>query len=53
MSTPKALPTRPLGKNGPLVSQLGLDLMSNGGNYGLPKSDEVRFTFLNEIHKLG
>jgi aryl-alcohol dehydrogenase-like predicted oxidoreductase len=53
MSFSKELPTRPLGKNGPLLPRLGLGLMSNSGNYGLPASDEVRFTFLDEAHKLG
>jgi hypothetical protein len=53
MSASKELPTRPLGKNGPLLPRLGLGLMSNSGNYGLPASDGVRFAFLDEAHKLG
>ena len=53
MTTSKELPTRPLGKNGPLVPRLGLGLMSNSGTYGLPASDEARFNFLDQAHMLG
>jgi len=47
------LPTRPLGKNGPLVPRLGLGLMNGGGGYGQPPSDEERMAFLDQAIELG
>ncbi|KAJ5604495.1 Aldo/keto reductase [Penicillium lagena] len=53
MATFKALPTRPLGRNGPLVPRLGLGLMGASGTYGSALSDEERFALLDEAYKKG
>lgn len=44
----------PLGKNGPLVQQLGLGLMGlSYDTYGAIASDEERFVFLDRAYELG
>lgn len=44
----------PLGKNGPLIPQLGLGLMGLSlGMYGAIPSDEERFAFLDRALELG
>ncbi|RPB17460.1 Aldo/keto reductase [Morchella conica CCBAS932] len=47
------LPTRPLGRNGPQVTALGLGLMGLSAFYGKVDSDEERFKFLDRAHELG
>ncbi|KAH7304247.1 NADP-dependent oxidoreductase domain-containing protein [Stachybotrys elegans] len=44
---------RTLGRNGPQVNALGLGIMSIGGVYGAPGTDEQRFALLNRAHELG
>lgn len=53
MSSLKSLPTRPLGRNGPLVPRLGLGLMGASGVYGSPAGDEERLAFLSEAYERG
>ena len=53
MATFKTLPTRPLGKNGPLVPRLGLGLMSSSGMYGASYTEEERLHFLDEAFNRG
>ncbi|RSM00849.1 hypothetical protein CDV31_011602 [Fusarium ambrosium] len=44
----------PLGKNGPLVPQLGFGLMGlSFGTYGSVPSDEERFALLDHAHEVG
>ncbi|KAJ5620702.1 aldo-keto reductase [Penicillium lagena] len=47
------LPTRSLGRNGPLVPRLGLGLMGISGTYGLPSADTERLAFLDEAYEKG
>ncbi|KAH8880493.1 Aldo/keto reductase [Thozetella sp. PMI_491] len=47
------LSTRPLGKNGPLVTRVGLGLMGISTLYGLPAPDEERLAFLDKAHEMG
>ncbi|KAH9884333.1 NADP-dependent oxidoreductase domain-containing protein [Xylariomycetidae sp. FL2044] len=47
------LPTRPLGRDDPLVPALGLGLMGLSSLYGVPPSDEERFEFLERAYELG
>lgn len=49
----KALPARPLGRNGPLVPRLGLGLMGASGMYGSTLSNEEGMIFLDEAYKRG
>lgn len=53
MAAFKTLPTRPLGKNGPLVPRLGLGLMGASGTYGTSLADAERLAFLDEAYKRG
>jgi aryl-alcohol dehydrogenase-like predicted oxidoreductase len=53
MATLKTLPTRPLGRSGPLVPRLGLGLMGASGTYGAASSDADRFALLDEAYKRG
>ncbi|OQE23784.1 hypothetical protein PENSTE_c008G03186 [Penicillium steckii] len=46
----KSLPTRPLGRNGPLVPRLGLGLMGLSGQYGYSASESERLRFLDESY---
>ncbi|KAL2835666.1 NADP-dependent oxidoreductase domain-containing protein [Aspergillus pseudoustus] len=48
-----SVPTRPLGRNGPQVSSIGLGLMSIGGVYGAAPSDEDRLALLDRAHAIG
>ncbi|KAI5853192.1 aldo/keto reductase-like protein [Morchella snyderi] len=50
---PAQLPTRPLGKNGPQVSAIGLGLMGLSIAYGVVESDEERLKFLDYAHEQG
>lgn len=44
----------PLGKNGPLVQQMGLGLMGlSYDTYGTIASDEERFAFLDRAYEIG
>lgn len=44
----------PLGKNGPLVQQMGLGLMGlSYATYGTIASDEERFVFLDRAYEIG
>ncbi|PWY89182.1 Aldo/keto reductase [Aspergillus heteromorphus CBS 117.55] len=47
------LPTRPLGKNGPLIPRIGLGLMAASGTYGAPLSETEHLTFLDEVYNRG
>jgi len=47
------LPTRKLGKNGPLVPALGFGLMGLSAFYGTPEPDSERFTVLDRAYELG
>lgn len=52
MSGVKTPPTRPLGKNGPLVPRLGLGLMGASGQYGTTYSEEERLSFLDQAYEM-
>jgi aryl-alcohol dehydrogenase-like predicted oxidoreductase len=47
------LPTRKLGKNGPLVPAMGFGLMGLSAFYGQPEPDEARFKVLDRAYALG
>jgi aryl-alcohol dehydrogenase-like predicted oxidoreductase len=47
------VPTRKLGKYGPVVPALGLGLMGMGMLYGVPPSDEERFKVLDRALEIG
>jgi aryl-alcohol dehydrogenase-like predicted oxidoreductase len=47
------LPTRALGKNGPLVTGLGFGMMGLSSFYGPVKSAEERLDFLDYIFESG
>ncbi|KAF2840738.1 putative aldo-keto reductase [Patellaria atrata CBS 101060] len=47
------LPTRRLGKNGPLVPAMGLGLMGLSAFYGPPKPDNERFALLDAAYDRG
>jgi aryl-alcohol dehydrogenase-like predicted oxidoreductase len=48
-----SIPTRPLGKNGPLVSAIGFGAMDLSVFHGIPTSDEERFKVLDPVIELG
>ena len=48
-----ALPTKPLGKNGPQVTQVGFGLMGLSAFYGKPLTDEERFKVLDKAYESG
>lgn len=47
------LPVRPLGRNGPEVTAVGLGLMSLGGIYGSQDSLDYKVSFLEHAHAAG
>lgn len=47
------LPQRQLGKNGPLVTELGFGAMGLSAFYGATESDEERFKVLDRAYELG
>lgn len=47
------LPTRALGRNGPLVSAIGFGAMGLSAAYGFGGSDEDRFKVLDRAYELG
>lgn len=47
------IPLKPLGKNGPLVPQLGFGLMGLSAFYGETLPDEERFKVLDRAYELG
>jgi aryl-alcohol dehydrogenase-like predicted oxidoreductase len=53
LKMPPQLPTRKLGKNGPLVPAMGFGLMGLSAFYGQPESDEDRFKVLDRAYELG
>jgi aryl-alcohol dehydrogenase-like predicted oxidoreductase len=53
MSATTKLVTRPLGKNGPLVSRIGLGLMGLSSAHGEPKPDAERLAFLDKAYEMG
>ncbi|UKZ82622.1 hypothetical protein TrVFT333_010415 [Trichoderma virens FT-333] len=50
---PATLPTKSLGRNGPLVSRIGFGAMGLSSMYGFGGSDEDRFKVLDRAHELG
>ncbi|KAI4869273.1 Aldo/keto reductase [Hypoxylon rubiginosum] len=48
-----SIPTRPLGKNGPLVPRIGYGAMGISLGYGQPLPDEQRLDILDHAHKIG
>lgn len=50
---PPQLPTRKLGKNGPLVPAMGFGLMGLSAFYGKPQPDAERFKVLDRAYELG
>ncbi|KAI1213988.1 Aldo/keto reductase [Annulohypoxylon truncatum] len=48
-----SVPTRPLGKNGPLVPRIGFGTMGLSMSYGKPMPDEQRIELLDHAHKIG
>ncbi|EJD41884.1 aldo-keto reductase, putative [Auricularia subglabra TFB-10046 SS5] len=48
-----ALPTRPLGKNGPRVTEIGFGLMGMNAFYGKPLEDDKAFALLDKALELG
>jgi aryl-alcohol dehydrogenase-like predicted oxidoreductase len=53
MMASHAVPTRSLGKNGPLVLRMGLGLMPLSGTYSLPGTDDERMAFLDAAYEKG
>ncbi|KAK7425704.1 hypothetical protein QQZ08_007803 [Neonectria magnoliae] len=53
MAPPGKLPTRPLGKDGPLVPALGFGLMGLSVSYGQAPPDEDRLAVLDRAWELG
>jgi len=49
----KTLPTRPLGRNGPLVPRLGFGLMGASGIYGNSESQTQRLELLDAAYERG
>jgi len=50
----KSVPTRTLGKDGPIVPALGFGLMGlSSGTYGTVPNDEQRFAILDRAVELG
>jgi aryl-alcohol dehydrogenase-like predicted oxidoreductase len=47
------LPTRKLGKNGPLVPAMGFGLMGLSAFYGTPEPDSSRLAVLDRAYELG
>ncbi|KAI0890504.1 Aldo/keto reductase [Annulohypoxylon maeteangense] len=48
-----SVPTRQLGKNGPLVPRIGFGTMGLSMSYGKPLPDEQRLELLDHAHKIG
>ncbi|KAJ5247488.1 Aldo/keto reductase [Penicillium chermesinum] len=53
MASRKTLPTRALGRNGPLVPRLGLGLMGTTGIYGAPRTNDETFELLDAAFERG
>ena len=50
---PSHIPSRPLGKNGPLVPHIGFGAMGLSAYYGKPPPDSERFKVLDRALELG
>ncbi|RGP64215.1 putative aldo-keto reductase akr13 [Fusarium sporotrichioides] len=50
---PQSLPTRPLGRNGPVVPRLGLGLMGISAFYGNAKPEAERMGLLDKAYEMG
>lgn len=48
-----SVPTRPLGRNGPLVQAVGFGAMSFGGIYGQKDTDENKLQVLDRAYEIG
>ncbi|OTA97925.1 hypothetical protein M434DRAFT_64680 [Hypoxylon sp. CO27-5] len=48
-----SIPTRPLGKDGPLVPRIGYGAMGLSMSYGKPMPDEQRLQLLDHAHRIG
>ncbi|RAH76902.1 Aldo/keto reductase [Aspergillus japonicus CBS 114.51] len=53
MATPGKLPTRSLGRHGPLLPRIGLGLMGASGVYGMPLDDDKILNLLDEAYARG
>ncbi|EON95744.1 putative aldo-keto reductase yakc protein [Phaeoacremonium minimum UCRPA7] len=53
MAPPVQLPTRKLGKDGPLINKMGFGLMGIGAAYGSVGTDEERLALLDRAWELG
>jgi aryl-alcohol dehydrogenase-like predicted oxidoreductase len=53
MAPPAELPTRKLGRDGPVVSAMGFGLMGLSGTYGETPPDEERLALLDRAWELG
>jgi aryl-alcohol dehydrogenase-like predicted oxidoreductase len=51
--TASNISTRPLGKDGPQVTRVGLGFVGHGAVYGEPGSDEERLAFLDAAFDKG
>lgn len=53
MAPPNSLPSRQLGKDGPMLPRIGLGLMNSCGSYGNKPDEESRLALLDKAWELG